>query len=71
MSKCDRCYKETIVTTMSFFDASMCCPDCIKVEKTHPQYEEAHRREVEEVKRGNYNFPGIGLPNDLRIQKEI
>jgi hypothetical protein len=39
--------------------------DCVKAEKAHPCYENARRREIEEVRRGNYNFEGIGKPANL------
>lgn len=42
-----------------------CCFDCIDIEQKHPQYEEACRAEFEQVKSGNYNFSGIGLPQDF------
>jgi len=32
---------------------------------TKGRKEEAKRVEFEAVRRGDYNFPGIGLPNDL------
>jgi len=39
----------------------MICPRCEKIESKHPRFEEAKRREREEVKKGNFNFEGIGL----------
>jgi hypothetical protein len=33
---------------------------CKEIERTHPKYEEACDRENAEVKKGNYNFEGIG-----------
>lgn len=59
---CDRCYKETRMTAMSFFNTDVCCIDCIKLERTHPAYEEAKRLEGEQVLAGNYSFGGVGLP---------
>jgi len=46
---------------MSMFNTQMICMDCKDGEKENPKYEEAVRREAEEVKKGNYNFEGIGL----------
>lgn len=63
--KCERCFKKTNSTTMSIFNTQMVCPNCIKKEEDHPHYEEAKEVELQEVKHGNYNFPGIGLPKDL------
>lgn len=39
--------------------------ECEKKEKEHPKYQEAKKRELEEVRKGNLNFPGIGKPKDL------
>lgn len=64
--RCDRCGKDTIQTTMSFFNTDTICMECDDLERAHPLFEVAHRVETEEVMRGNYNFEGIGLPNDLR-----
>lgn len=61
---CDRCHKETKITTGSFFNTEMICLDCENIEKHHPDYEEAKRIEHEEVVKGNYNFQGVGLPKD-------
>lgn len=50
---------------MSIFNTQTCCLECIEEEKMHKDYERARRTELEEVKNGNYNFEGIGLPKDL------
>jgi len=39
--------------------------DCVKKEKVHPEYENARKREMEEVRKGNYNYEGVGKPVDL------
>jgi hypothetical protein len=39
--------------------------DCKAIEQQHPEYETARRIETEAVRNGNYNFPGVGLPDDL------
>jgi len=64
---CDRCSEETHITTMSIFNTSMCCPKCIKKERAHPLFPEARKRELDELQAGNYNYPGIGLPYDLKL----
>jgi hypothetical protein len=68
--KCDRCYENTARTMMSLFNMDMCCDLCIENEQAHPSYVEARDRELDELSKGNYNFPGIGLPEDLKIRKE-
>ena len=63
--RCQRCYNETRVHTVSRFNTQEICMDCVKKEKAHPNYENARTREMEEVRKGNYNFEGIGKPVDL------
>lgn len=63
---CERCGKETYGTTMSFFNRETICMECNDAEERHPDYERAHEIEVQEVLKGNYNYPGVGLPADLR-----
>jgi len=65
MAKCDRCHKQTDVTIMSFFNTQIICMDCEEKECNHPQYEAARKAEEEQVRQGNYNFPGVGKPPDL------
>lgn len=65
MQVCERCGQSSLTLKMSFFNTQMICPECIETEKAHPTYEDAHKAETEAVRQGNYNFPGVGLPNDL------
>ena len=65
--KCERCRKETLGTIMSKFNTEIICGDCKDAETEHPAYAAADRAEVEAVRRGDNNFPGVGLPADLRI----
>ena len=62
---CARCRKRTIVTTMSWFNRDIVCMECSDLERTHPDFQRAHDVEEEEVRRGNFNYPGIGLPADF------
>ena len=62
---CDRCGKRVKALRMSMFNTELCCEACLNKEKRHPKYEEARKAEAEEVKNGNYNFEGIGKPEDL------
>ena len=64
-NQCQRCHNDSIGLTGSYFNEDMICRACQRIEQEHPQYEEAKRLENEEVKKGNTNFPGIGLPDDL------
>jgi hypothetical protein len=61
MCKCERCQEPTRVTIMSMFNTQMICISCKEIEREHPRYKEAERRELEECSKGNYNFGGIGL----------
>jgi hypothetical protein len=67
MPDCDRCGHQTIVTQMSLFNTDMCCTICTEMERAHPDFPEARARELDELLKGNINFPGIGLPKDLQI----
>lgn len=62
---CDRCGRETLVLTMSIFNTEMICMTCEQKEMEHPEYRKAKDVELEQVRRGNYNYPGIGKPKDL------
>ncbi len=52
---------------MSFFNTQMICLACEAAEKAHPAYVAAHEAEVAACLRGDYNFPGVGLPVDLEV----
>jgi len=54
---------------MSLFNIDMCCEVCTEMEKAHPDFPKARARELEELSKGNFNFPGIGLPKDLQIRE--
>ena len=66
MSQCQRCGNETNVTTGSWFNTEMICIPCSEKETTHRFFEAAKATEREAVIQGNYNFLGIGLPEDLK-----
>ena len=63
--KCQRCNKDANPQMMSFFNEDMICAKCETLEKAHPKYKEAKAAEMAEVRKGNYNFKGIGKPHDL------
>jgi hypothetical protein len=63
---CGRCGKTPLeASTTSYFNTENICMDCARRERAHPKYAEAQRIESEAVKRGDYNFPGIGCPPEL------
>ena len=66
---CDRCGCLTKVIQMSLFNTDMCCSQCIETERAHPEFPKARACELDELLKGNYNFPGIGLPKDLKLRR--
>jgi hypothetical protein len=59
--KCDRCGGSLDGgRTMSRFNTDCLCPACAEAEKSHPHYREAVEAELAEIRKGNYNFKGIG-----------
>lgn len=70
-NKCQRCGKNGGCTSMSIFNTQMICMGCQTTERAHPKFPEARDIELNELQKGNYNFPGIGLPPDLQCIKEV
>lgn len=62
---CARCGKNTSVHIMSVFNTDLICLECQAKERLHPKYDEARTAENNEVRKGNYNYEGIGKPSDL------
>ena len=58
---CERCSKETNTSICSMYNTEMICMECKKAERKRSDYKLACDTELEEVKKGNYNFKGIGL----------
>lgn len=57
---CDRCGKELKSgRTMSMFNTDCICLECSYVEKKDKDYKKAVEADIEEIKKGNYNFKGI------------
>lgn len=56
MPKCERCYKDAKISTMSRLNQQTICMDCAEKEKSHPRYEEAREAERQAVLAGDYNF---------------
>ena len=69
MTRCQRCGRETVATTMSWFNKQIICAlgdDCCdEVESRHPDYSKAKDAESSQVILGNSNYEGIGLPASL------
>jgi hypothetical protein len=60
MKACGRRGKPTIATIMSMFNTQEICMDCSAAERNDPRFQEARAADEAAIKRGNYNFPGIG-----------
>ena len=59
---CDRCGKSLAGgRTMSVFNTDTICMECAEAERKRPDYGEAHAAEVAAVRRGDWNFKGVGL----------
>lgn len=59
---CDRCGKDLQDgRIMSMFNENCICMKCKDEETKHKDYNKARDREIEEVRKGNYNFKGIGF----------
>lgn len=63
---CDRCHKETGMSTGSYFNTEQICFACAEIERAHPDFQRAREVEMEQVRQGNFNYQGVGLPADLR-----
>lgn len=62
---CQRCGGPRNPWTMSLFNSQVICMRCKAVESKHPKYEHARDAEMDAVKMGDLNYPGIGLPPEL------
>ena len=63
---CARCGTDTNAHTVSMFNIDVICIECKEIEREHPMYDDAVRADTEAILRGDYNFPGIGAPLDLK-----
>lgn len=58
---CDRCHGTLEGgRTMSMYNEDCICMRCKEKETKRSDYKQATDAEIEEVKRGNYNYKGIG-----------
>ena len=65
MSNCHRCGIESHLFGFSMFNTQMICMPCVDEERGHPDFKKARDEEFAQVNRGNLNFEGIGLPENL------
>lgn len=58
---CTRCRGDlTGGRTMSMFNEDCICMECARKERERDDYKRAVEADIAEIKRGNYNFKGIG-----------
>ncbi len=62
---CDRCETQVQSFTFSYFNVDRICIQCQEKERNHPDYEAAKKAELDSIKKGDWNFQGIGRPPDL------
>lgn len=63
-TSCSRCGGNLATRIMSKFDLATICGLCKEDERLAPGYAAADQAELEAVRSGNYNFPGIGLSDE-------
>lgn len=62
---CERCGKESSSMIVSMFSEEWICMACKESERKHPDYKSANNADIEEIKKGNFNYKGVGKPSDL------
>ena len=63
---CDRCGGSlTDGRIMSMYNEDCICMDCSAKERKRPDYREALEADHAEIKKGNYNFKGIGYREEV------
>lgn len=64
---CDRCGGSLEGgRMMSKFNEDCLCMKCIEKEQRRDDYKTASDAEIEAVRKGNYNFKGIGLNDSIK-----
>ncbi len=58
---CDRCGKSLDGgRIMSMFNEDCICMECSEAEQKRADFKEANQADIEQIKKGNFNFKGIG-----------
>ncbi len=58
--KCDRCGNSLKAgRIMSMYNEDCICMECKDKEKKRQDYNDAVKADIEEIKKGNYNYKGI------------
>ena len=60
--RCDRCGADLSGgRIMSMFNTQVICMACSEKERQREDYQQAVQADIDAIKRGDRNFPGIGL----------
>ncbi len=63
---CDRCHQLLNgIRTQSMYNNDVLCMSCKDKETQRSDYPDAVQADVDAIKHGDYNFPGIGLSESL------
>ena len=60
VERCDRCHAKLTARIMSMYNDDVLCPECQEKETQRSDYLEALQADRDAIKRGDFNFPGIG-----------
>lgn len=63
---CERCHAKTTASVVSYFNTQEICMVCKDKEQAHSLYKLAKQMDESACSDGNFNFPGIGLPPELK-----
>lgn len=58
---CDRCGAPLTVRIQSMYNSDVLCMACKEAEQKRADYRDAAEADNAEIRKGNYNFKGIGL----------
>lgn len=62
IKNCQRCGSPLNgVSIMSMFNTQIICMGCKDKERQDPNYKKAVQADIDEIRKGNFNFEGIGL----------
>lgn len=71
-TECDRCKSKVKSYTLSWFNTDYICMNCRIAEEKHPDIELAKATDINELRKGNYNYEGIGYPGEKeRVSDEL
>ena len=64
---CERCNEKSNTFICSIFNVQMICMSCKEQETKHPRYNDAVKKEYEELLKGNYNYEGLAVEEGFSI----